>query len=120
MGATVEIESSAIQSTGFTLDFSLPFVKGFSILQSTGSTLDVSLPFVKGFSVIQSTGFTFDVSPPFVQGFSVLHSTGSTLDVSLPFVVEHYLKANIREEIANIPADTLLRVMANTRNRFIQ
>ena len=25
-----------------------------------------------------------------------------------------------REEIANIPADTLVRVMANTRNRFIQ
>ncbi|QQP34944.1 Transposable element Tc3 transposase, partial [Caligus rogercresseyi] len=30
------------------------------------------------------------------------------------------LKANIREEIANIPADTLVRVMANTRNRYIQ
>ena len=30
------------------------------------------------------------------------------------------LKANIREEIANIPADTLVWVMANARNRFIQ
>ena len=30
------------------------------------------------------------------------------------------LKANIREEIVNIPADTLVRVMANTINRFIQ
>ena len=29
------------------------------------------------------------------------------------------LKANIQEEIANIPADTLVRVMANARNRFI-
>ena len=47
-------------------------------------------------------------------------TTGSTLDVSLPFVVKHDLKANIREEIANIPADTLVMVMENTRNRFIQ
>ena len=30
------------------------------------------------------------------------------------------LKANIREEIGNIPADTLVRVMANTRNRYMQ
>ena len=72
------------------------------------------------FSVLQSTGFTLEVSPPSVKGFSVLQSMGSTFDVSLPFVVKHDLKANIREEIANIPADTLVRVMANTRNRFIQ
>ena len=45
---------------------------------------------------------------------------GSTFDVSIPFEVKQDLKANIREEIANIPADTLVRVMANTRNRFIQ
>lgn len=30
------------------------------------------------------------------------------------------LKANIREEIANLPADTLVRVIANTRNRYMQ
>nr|ADD24484.1 Transposable element Tc3 transposase [Lepeophtheirus salmonis] len=30
------------------------------------------------------------------------------------------LKANIREEIAKIPAITLARVLANTRNRFVQ
>ena len=30
------------------------------------------------------------------------------------------LKANIRKEIANILADTLVRVMANTRNRYMQ
>ena len=30
------------------------------------------------------------------------------------------MKANIREEIADIPVDTLLRVTANTRNQFIQ
>ena len=47
-------------------------------------------------------------------------STGFTLDVSLPFVAKHDLKANIREEIANIPADTLVRVIENTLNRFIQ
>ena len=47
--------------------------------------------------------------------------TGSThVDLSIPFVGKHELKANIREEIANIPADTLVRVMANIRNRFIQ
>ena len=57
---------------------------------------------------------------PFVKGFSVLQSTGSTLDVSLHFEVKHDLKTNIREEIANIPADTLVRVMENTRNKFIQ
>ena len=34
--------------------------------------------------------------------------------------MKHDLKANIREEIANIPADTRMRVIANTRNRFIQ
>ena len=55
----------------------------------------------------------------FVKGFCILQSTGSTLDVLLPFVVKHAVKANIREEIANLPADTLVRVMANTRNRFI-
>ena len=32
--------------TRSTLDVSLYFVKGFSVLQSTGSTLDISLPFV--------------------------------------------------------------------------
>jgi len=80
----------------------------------------VSLLFVKGFSVLQSTGFPLEVSLHFVKGFSVLQFTGSTLDVSLPFVVKHDLKANIREEIANISADTLVRVMTNTRNRFIQ
>ena len=79
-----------------------------------GSALDISLPFVKGFSVLQFTDFTLDVSLPFVKGFSVLQSTGSTLDISLPFVVKHDLKANIREEIAVIPADTLVRVVANT------
>jgi len=66
----------------------------------------VSLLFVKGFSVLQSTGFPLDVSLHFVKGFSVLRFTGSTLDVSLPFVVNHDLKANIPEKIANIPADT--------------
>ena len=40
--------------------------------------------------------------------------------LSLAFVVKHDMNANIREEIANIPADTLVRVMANTRNRIIQ
>ena len=60
------------------------------------------------------------VSLPFVKGFSVLQSTCSTLDVSLPFVVKYDLKTNIREEIANITADTLVRVMENTTNRFIQ
>ena len=65
-------------------------------------------------------GSTLDVSLPFVKGFSILQSTGSTLDFSLPFVVKHDLKANLREEIANIPADTLVGVMANTRNQFIQ
>ena len=82
-------------------------------------TLDVSLPFVKGFSLLQSTGFILDVSLPFIKGFSVLQSTGCTLDVSLPFVMKHDLKANIGEKISNIPAETLVRVMENTRNRFI-
>ena len=59
-------------------------------------------------------------SLPLIKGFSVFQCTGSTLDVSLPFVVKHDWKANIREGIANIPADTLMRVMANTRNRFNQ
>ena len=30
------------------------------------------------------------------------------------------LKVNICAEIGNIPADTLVRVMANTRNRYMQ
>ena len=34
--------------------------------------------------------------------------------------MKHDLKANIQEEIANIPADKLVRVMASPRNRFIQ
>ena len=58
-----------------------------------------------------------EVSFPFVKGFSVLQPTSSTHDVSLPFVAKHDLNTNIR---ANIPADTLVRVMANTRNLFIQ
>ena len=56
----------------------------------------------------------------FGKGFSELQSTASTLDISLTFVVKHDLKSNIREEIANIPTDTLVRVMANIRNRCIQ
>ena len=34
--------------------------------------------------------------------------------------MKHVLKANIREEITNIPANMLVKVMANIRNRFIQ
>jgi len=81
-----------------------------------GFTLDVSIPLLKGYSVLQSMGFTHDISLSSVNGFSVLQSTGSTLDVSLLFIGKHDLKAN-NQEIANIP---VVRVMANTRNRFIQ
>ena len=76
------------------------------------------ITFRQRFFLFQSTCFTLIVSLPFNKG---VQSTGSTLDVSLPFVVKHDFKSNIREEIANIPADTLVvRVMANTRNLFIQ
>ena len=86
-----------------TLDVSLHFIKGCSVLQSFGFTLDISLHFVNFFFyVLKSTRFSLVVSLHFVKGFSVLQSSGSSLDVSLPFVVKHDLKANIREKIANI------------------
>ena len=80
-------------------------------------TLSVAPHFIKGRFGVTSPFPRFAMASP--CDFYLWGYLKSRVYVNRPRSLQD-LKTNIREEIANIPADTLMRFIANTRNRFIQ